>query len=192
VTDPPYGIGWKRGQNNARNSKSHEGIKNDESTVCRDDAMEGFFNIPCIVFGSFYVKFPMKLKQVLVWHKPPDSGLVGSTTGYRRDAEPIFLCGEWPVVKCRQTSIIETTVGQSATTTETGHPHTKPVGLMRYLIEKIPLSPQTILDPFMGSGTTGVAAVQEGRKFIGIEIEPKYFDIACKRIEEAQKQLRLW
>jgi DNA modification methylase len=46
----------------------------------------------------------------------------------------------------------------------------------------------TILDPFMGSGTTGVAAVQMGRKFIGIEREPKYFDIACKRIEDAQKQ----
>jgi DNA modification methylase len=45
-----------------------------------------------------------------------------------------------------------------------------------------------ILDPFMGSGTTGVASVQMGRKFIGIEREPKYFDIACKRIEDAQRQ----
>ena len=43
----------------------------------------------------------------------------------------------------------------------------------------------TILDPFMGSGTTGVACVKLGRKFIGIEIEPKYFDIACRRIDEA-------
>ncbi|MBJ7502378.1 MAG: hypothetical protein JHC57_21680, partial [Sphingopyxis sp.] len=43
-------------------------------------------------------------------------------------------------------------------------------------------------DPFMGSGTTGVAAVQMGRDFIGIEREPKYFDIACKRIEDAQRQ----
>ena len=47
---------------------------------------------------------------------------------------------------------------------------------------------QTILDPFMGSGTTGVAAVQMGRDFIGIEREPRYFDIACKRIEDAQRQ----
>lgn len=46
----------------------------------------------------------------------------------------------------------------------------------------------TVLDPFMGSGTTGVAAVKLGRRFIGIEIEPKYFDIACRRIEEAAKQ----
>jgi site-specific DNA-methyltransferase (adenine-specific) len=47
---------------------------------------------------------------------------------------------------------------------------------------------QTILDPFMGSGTTGVACAKLGRKFIGIEIKPKYFDIACKRIEDAYKQ----
>ena len=51
---------------------------------------------------------------------------------------------------------------------------------------------QTILDTFMGSGTTGVAAVQMGRSFIGIEREPKYFDIACKRIEDAQRQTDLF
>ena len=49
----------------------------------------------------------------------------------------------------------------------------------------------TVLDPFMGSGTTGVACVQTGRNFIGIEIEPKYYEIAEKRIKEAQMQLRL-
>ena len=51
---------------------------------------------------------------------------------------------------------------------------------------------ETILDPFMGSGTTGVACANLGRKFIGIEIEPKYFDIACRRIEDAYKQPRLF
>ena len=53
------------------------------------------------------------------------------------------------------------------------------------------LDAQTILDPFMGSGTTGVACVNLGRKFIGIEIERRYFDIACERIERAQAQGRL-
>jgi DNA modification methylase len=66
------------------------------------------------------------------------------------------------------------------------HPTEKPVGIMSVLIENS--LAQTILDPFMGSGTTGVAAVQMGRSFIGIEREPKYFDIACKRIEDAQRQ----
>ena len=67
------------------------------------------------------------------------------------------------------------------------HPTQKPVELMTWCLSFIP-SADTILDPFMGSGTTGVAAVKLGRKFIGIEIEPKYFDIACRRISEALKQ----
>ena len=65
------------------------------------------------------------------------------------------------------------------------HPCPKPVRWMEWAIAKCSLKTQTILDPFMGSGTTGVAAVKLGRKFIGIEIEPKYFDIACKRIQAA-------
>jgi site-specific DNA-methyltransferase (adenine-specific)/modification methylase len=66
------------------------------------------------------------------------------------------------------------------------HPTQKPLEVMKWVIELCPKS-DTILDPFMGSGTTGVAAVQMGRKFIGIEREPKYFEIACKRIEDAQR-----
>jgi len=68
------------------------------------------------------------------------------------------------------------------------HPTEKPRKLMAEIIGDFTNVGQTILDPFMGSGTTGVAAVQMGRDFIGIEKEPKYFDIACKRIEDAQRQ----
>lgn len=67
------------------------------------------------------------------------------------------------------------------------HPTQKPLSLMRWCLGFLP-DAQTILDPFMGSGSTGVAAVQMGRKFIGIEREPKYFDIACRRIEDAYLQ----
>jgi site-specific DNA-methyltransferase (adenine-specific) len=63
------------------------------------------------------------------------------------------------------------------------HPTQKPIEVMEFVSRKAPRG--IILDPFMGSGTTGVAAVRLGRKFIGIEIEPKYFDIACKRIQAA-------
>ena len=68
------------------------------------------------------------------------------------------------------------------------HPTQKPVGVIQWCINHLPDDCETILDPFMGSGTTGVACVKLGRKFIGIEIDEKYFDIACKRIEEAYKQ----
>lgn len=67
------------------------------------------------------------------------------------------------------------------------HPTQKPIEVMIWCLQQVP-NARTILDPFMGSGTTGVACVKLGRKFIGIEIEPKYFDIACKRIEQAYAQ----
>ncbi len=64
----------------------------------------------------------------------------------------------------------------------------KPLGVMKWCVEQLPEETATILDPFMGSGTTGVAAVKLGRKFIGIEIDPGYFETACKRIEQAYAQ----
>jgi site-specific DNA-methyltransferase (adenine-specific) len=68
---------------------------------------------------------------------------------------------------------------------KTEHPTQKPLSLMKYLILTYSNVNQIIIDPFMGSGTTGVACVELGRRFIGIEINEKYFDIACKRIEQA-------
>jgi len=69
-----------------------------------------------------------------------------------------------------------------------GHPTQKPVQLAMQFVTDFTDAGETVLDPFMGSGTTGVAAVKLGRKFIGIEIEARYFDIACKRISDALKQ----
>jgi site-specific DNA-methyltransferase (adenine-specific) len=68
------------------------------------------------------------------------------------------------------------------------HPTTKPIGLMRELVSLFSNGSDVVLDPFMGLGTTGIAAVKLGRKFIGIEIDEGYFDIACRRISEALKQ----
>lgn len=70
---------------------------------------------------------------------------------------------------------------------ERHHPTQKPLEVMKWVIELCPAA-SCVLDPFMGSGTTGVACAQMGRNFIGIEREPKYFDIACKRIEQAYAQ----
>jgi DNA modification methylase len=67
------------------------------------------------------------------------------------------------------------------------HPTQKPVELMRWCLGFI-RDAQTILDPFMGSGTTGVSCIKEGRKFTGIEIDPDYFDIACERVRKAYEQ----
>ena len=72
------------------------------------------------------------------------------------------------------------------------HPVAYPVALPARCISAATLPDHVVLDPFMGSGTTGVACANLGRSFIGIEIEPKYFDIACKRIEAAYAQGRLF
>ena len=74
-----------------------------------------------------------------------------------------------------------------------GHPCPKPIRQVIWMVNRMTRNKDdSILDPFMGSGTTGVAAIQLGRKFIGIEREPKYFDIACRRIEQAYKQRPLF
>lgn len=70
---------------------------------------------------------------------------------------------------------------------EREHVTQKPEKLMAEIVQIVPAG-SVVMDPFMGSGTTGVAAVQSGRRFIGCEIEPHYFDVACRRIEEAQRQ----
>ena len=70
------------------------------------------------------------------------------------------------------------------------HPTQKPVRLMKWCLDMHPKA-QTVCDPFMGTGTTGVAAVAMGKSFVGIERERKYFDIACERIENEQRQCRL-
>ena len=67
-----------------------------------------------------------------------------------------------------------------------GHPCSKPVGLMEMLVNRFTSEGETVFDPFMGSGSTGVACVNLGRNFIGSEINPDYFDIAARRIAEAQ------
>ena len=71
---------------------------------------------------------------------------------------------------------------------ENGHPCPKPIEWAKWLVSRAAIQGATVLDAFMGSGTTGDAAVTLDRKFIGIEKDPKYFDIACKRIEDAQRQ----
>ncbi len=131
-----------------------------------------------LVFWSSKCDFPLAYSAVHIWDKK---------TGCGSEYERIFEIGGGKNFKVFRHYLINSTVAASFSGDEfVGHPSQKPVRLMRDLISH--LKAQAILDPFMGSGTTGVAAVQMGRKFIGIEREPKYFDIACKRIEDAQRQ----
>jgi hypothetical protein len=194
VTDPPYGIGWSRGVNAARGSKPSKGIVGDESTEARDVVLHmwgepkwrAFGARPAAVFGSLYVAPPQGVRHVCVWEKPPDSGVVGSTTGFRRDVEAIYLIGDWPRRPPAWGSVLRSLApsagNPSSPAGRTGHPHAKPVDLMGRLIGLLP--PGVIADPFAGSGSTLVAAKLAGRHAIGIEIDERHCEVAARRLDQ--------
>ena len=188
VTDPPYGIGWKRDAHPARASAAHPGIHGDADTSTRDTALSLWGDRPAIVFGSFYAPQPANVRHILVYRKPPDAGVVGSTTGFRRDVEPIFLTGPWPKRPAAWSSVVASNalaVGRLAG--RYGHPHAKPVDVMETLIGVCP--PGVIADPFAGSGSTLVAARSLGRRAIGVEIDERYAEAAARRLAQAPLEI---
>ena len=179
VTDPPYGIGWSISTNHAAGSKAHAGIQNDQDTKVRDDALAAFGDKPGILFGSFRAPFPEGTKQTLVWKKPVDAGVVGSTTGYRTDTELIFLTGKHVPRTSSRSSVLESSGGMARY--KTAHPHSKPPSILEQLIE---WTEGVVADPFAGSGSTLVAAKNLGRRAIGVELEEKYCEIIAKRLSQ--------
>jgi site-specific DNA-methyltransferase (adenine-specific) len=143
VTDPPYGISWQQhggGVNGkTRGSRRHLGIVGDADTVVRDAVLAAFPATPAAVFGSFRAPFPAHVRQVLVYRRAADAGLMGSVTGFRRDADPIFLVGPWPVRDVRSSSVLVSRIGLQTLQSECNHPHAKPVDVLVPLIEGCPV-----------------------------------------------------
>lgn len=167
ITDPPY-PDWL-----ADEYKYFDGILSPlENFKCKQ-----------LIFWSTKSDFPLNYSARHVWDKK---------TGCGSEYEFIFERNGSKNFKVVRFYLINSDVAASFNgDIWTGHKSQKPIGLMRWCLDFVP-SAKTILDPFMGSGTTGVAAIQMGRKFIGIEREPKYFEIACKRIEQAAAQGKLF
>ena len=136
-----------------------------------------------LIFWSAKASFPLEYTAIHIWDKGN-----GIASMYERIIE---RNGQKNYKIFRKYSIDNKVRAMLSRDVYTEHPSQKPIQLMRMLVEKFTNPGDTILDPFMGSGTTGVACVQTGRNFIGIEIEPKYFEIAEKRIAEAQLQMRM-
>lgn len=124
-----------------------------------------------------------RYQNLVVWNK----GNAGLGTGFRAQHELAmhFSKGTAKYHSFDFGNVITTSRVHSS---EREHQTEKPVELISTIVEVVSPFNGIVLDPFMGSGTTGVACVKLGRKFIGIEIEPKYFDIACRRIEAAYRQ----
>jgi len=179
VTDPPYGIAatWKggfsgkhgwgkaKGEAELRNEWDDEAPTSDLFDLLRSMSREQ------IIWGGNYFPLPPS-RCWLVWNKP----------------ERNFSLAEAELAWTNRDNVVRVI---DSPRSESGrlHPTQKPVPVMMWSVEK---TKGVVLDPFMGSGTTGVACVNLGRSFIGIERESSYFDIACRRIEDAYKQPRLF
>ena len=147
------------------------------------DSLE-LFNCRQLIFWSVRAEFPLDYTATHIWDKFP-AGLSSGINGYER----IFERNGKSNYRMFKGFVISNVVrAMRSRDIFTGHPSQKPIYLIKKLIEYISIKESIVLDPFMGSGTTGVACMNLGRKFIGIEIEPKYFDISCKRIDQAQRQ----
>jgi site-specific DNA-methyltransferase (adenine-specific) len=191
ITDPPYGIG-----ESSKNHKSRNRVKGGKAIVSPDYGRSEWDAMPpspellaavvsagesAVLWGGNYFGLPAASKW-LVWDKINSgdfadcelawTNLHGAVRLYKHMWNGMLRDGEEK--------------GQQRV-----HPTQKPIAVMQWCIEQAGM-PETILDPFMGSGTTGVAAVRLGRKFIGIEREPRYFEIACERIANAQRQESLF
>lgn len=180
LTDPPYGIGVCGNEGGVTSLKS--GAKdygkqewdNEPLEQAEIDLLLAYTEHQIIWGGNYFASHLADSQCWLVWDKLNGEGFSLA------DVELAWTSFDKAARMFRRSRTATFSEGKV-------HPTQKPIALMKWCIGFLPEN-DTILDPFMGSGTTGVAAVQMGRDFIGIEREQKYFDIACKRIDEAQRQ----
>jgi site-specific DNA-methyltransferase (adenine-specific)/modification methylase len=182
VTDPPYGIGEAKGRNKTRGklaiSKDYGDDDWDNEPVTKQaiDLMRNLSKWQ-VIFGGNYFELP-PTKCWLIWDKE------NGTTDFA-DAELAWTNLNKAV---RLKRYMWHGMLRANKEPRGDHPTQKPVGIMEWVINHLPAETQTIIDPYMGSGTTGVACAKMGKSFVGIEREQKYFDVACKRIELAYAQ----
>jgi site-specific DNA-methyltransferase (adenine-specific) len=186
ITDPPYGIGLK-----PETWQHWDGTKHNRYvSIVGDDKPfdpEPFLHFETVVlFGANYYCDKLPIGGWVIWDKT-----LGKHDALQAHPE-LAWCNKKGITMFRvlHNGVIndDSIIGNNE---PRFHPTQKPIRLMKMIIKKYTNESATILDPFMGSGTTGVACVQTGRSFIGIEIDKGYFEIASNRIAEAQLQVRM-
>jgi DNA modification methylase len=179
VTDPPYGIniisGGGRGINGWRDYREQgEWDKTRPPKDCFDQMIRVGKTV-IIWGGNYFTDYLPPTQQWLIWDKGQrDFSLADGELAWSNQDKAVRIFSYPRAAMLKENGL---------------HPTQKPIALMKWCIELAAAG--TILDPFMGSGTTGVACVQTGRDFIGCEIDEKYFDIAIKRIQQAKLQIRM-
>lgn len=181
VTDPPYGIGR---DGKPKSSSSHGGHKGYEARGWDNERPDAD------LFHMILAAAPL----TVIWGGnyfadllPPTSKWLSWDKGQRIDQADAELAWTSLSGALRVFTLNRAEIAQDGAV----HPTQKPIRLMEWTLAQIKAA-GTVLDPFMGSGTTGVACVRRDCAFIGIEREPSYFDIACRRIEAAYRQPRLF
>ena len=187
VTDPPYGVSYK----SPANGRGHKAQRGDYAIIAGDTVPfdpAPWLNFPdVILFGANYFADKLPISAAwLVWDKR--CGAVAANNNSDCELAWKNNGGSARVIRHLWSGMLKDSERDSKRT----HPTQKPIAVMEWAIQQIKSDPKTILDPFAGVGSTGVACANLGRKFIGIEIERKYFDIACERIAAAQAQGRLF
>jgi site-specific DNA-methyltransferase (adenine-specific)/modification methylase len=181
VTDPPYGIGEGNAKGQTRGKlaqpRVYAGVDGWDATTA-DDAVGYAVRLAkhSIVFGGNYYELP-PTSCWLVWDKQNgDNDFADCELAWTNLPKAVRrIYWRWNGMIRKGDDVRE-------------HPTQKPVGVMEWCIGHLPETARTILDPFMGSGTTLVACQRLGRNGIGIEIDPDYFEIACRRVDEATRQ----
>ena len=169
VTDPPYGLGKRMSGGTWAVKASHYSDMHQWDLEAKQEWIDDILALACpsIIWGGNYFSVPAS-RCWLSWCKPDFPTMADMELAWTNLDKP---AKRW--------------LSSRTPDGEKLHPTQKPEALMRWCINHLPNGCETILAPFMGSGTTGVACVNLGRNFVGIEREPKYFDIACKRIQAA-------
>lgn len=189
VTDPPYGLGEAAGKNESRGKLAKATMftsKAWDNSTPNSDIFTHVKRISCyqVIFGGNY--FDLEPTSCwLVWDKVNgDSDFADCELAWTNLKKAVRL------IKYRWAGMLQQDMKNKE---ERVHPTQKPIPVMVWCIGHLPIEEDSlILDPFMGSGTTGIAAHKTGHRFIGIEQDEDYFNIACKRIEQAQKQGNLF
>jgi len=190
VTDPPYGVNGSSGTiGKSRWHKTrYSGAFND--TLDTLDTLDTQL-IPAVVqalqlAGGRGIVTPGN-RAVCHYPDPAEMGMIHQPATVslgpwgRMQSQPILFYGRDPMVGIR---IQDTVYKMTERASSDLHPCAKPIGFCLWCVQRATRDGETVLDPFMGSGTTGVACVRLGRRFIGIEIERKYFEIAKRRIQD--------
>jgi len=192
-TDPPYGVNGGSGTLGKASKKT----KYEASWDDTEDYISNCISKIIASANDFCARGAVTPGTKCMWlyPRPDDVGAIyqPAATGLnkwgRETTQPVLFYGKDP----RAGKTIKPKHFQQTSPAEKcGHPCPKPLKMMEWLVDRVSLEGEVVFDPFMGSGTTGVACVNTGRGFVGVEIEPRYFEVACERVSAAYSQGRLF